>query len=173
MLPSDQEYGGWAASGEIDIMEFLGHELDTVHGTLHYGGAWPRNVSMGRGYKVADADFSEGFHTFALEWQVGEFRWYVDGHHYQTQTRWHSEGVEFPAPFDKRFHLLLNLAVGGNWPGEPDDTTEFPQQFVIDYVRVYREAVPPEPTPEPEPEAGTPPAEAASEEPPPSEPDGE
>ena len=67
------------------------------------------------------------------------FDWYVDGEHYQTQTEWHTEGAEFPAPFDQKFHLILNVAVGGNWPGNPDGTTVFPQRMDVDYVRVYRD----------------------------------
>jgi beta-glucanase (GH16 family) len=65
-------------------------------------------------------------------------RWYVDDHLYQTQTNWHTRTGAFPAPFDQRFHLILNLAVGGNWPGNPDATTVFPQTMTVDYVRVYR-----------------------------------
>ena len=65
-------------------------------------------------------------------------RWYVDGHLYQTQTNWQTRTAPFPAPFDQPFHVVLNLAVGGNWPGNPDATTGFPQAMVIDYVRVYR-----------------------------------
>jgi beta-glucanase (GH16 family) len=138
MLPADNEYGEWAASGEIDIMELVGHEPATVHGTLHYGGTWPDNTYSGSSYTLPSSDFSQDFHVFALEWAPGEFRWYVDGFRYRTQSQWHTQGHDFPAPFDKRFHLLINLAVGGNWPGNPDATTEFPQELVIDYVRVYQ-----------------------------------
>ena len=65
-------------------------------------------------------------------------RWYVDDSLYQTQTEWYSTGHEYPAPFDQRFHILLNVAVGGNWPGNPDSSTVFPQKMIIDYVRVYQ-----------------------------------
>lgn len=139
MMPSHDVYGGWAASGEIDIMELVGHRPDVVHGTLHYGGAWPDNTSSGSSYRLDSGTFSDDFHVFALEWEEGEMRWYVDGEHYQTQTSWYTEGYAFPAPFDQPFHLLLNVAVGGDWPGSPDATTEFPQEMVIDYVRVYQE----------------------------------
>jgi beta-glucanase (GH16 family) len=138
MLPTDNEYGRWAASGEIDIMELVGHEPATVHGTLHHGGSWPDNEHSGSSYTLPSGDFSQDFHVFALEWEPGEFRWYVDGVHYQTQTEWSTDGFPFPAPFDRRFHLLVNLAVGGRWPGDPDATTAFPQELVIDYVRVYQ-----------------------------------
>lgn len=138
MMPSDDVYGGWAASGEIDIVELVGHQPHTVHGTLHYGGEWPANTSSGSSYELDSGTFSDGFHLFALEWEEGEIRWYVDGEHYQTQTQWYTEGYAFAAPFDQPFHLLLNVAVGGDWPGSPDSTTEFPQEMVVDYVRVYQ-----------------------------------
>ncbi len=140
MLPTDWVYGGWAASGEIDIMELLGHDTKTVHGTLHYGGAWPENVNSGKALTLPQGDFANEFHTFRLDWEANEFKWYVDDELYQTQTQWHTKGQPYPAPFDQRFHLLLNLAVGGNWPGNPDASTIFPQTMMVDYVRVYRRA---------------------------------
>ena len=79
------------------------------------------------------------FHEFALEWEPTELRWYLDGQLYATQTNWYSSGQPFPAPFNERFHLLMNVAVGGNFPGNPDGSTVFPQQMVVDYVRVYRD----------------------------------
>ena len=137
MMPTDNVYGGWAASGEIDIMEYLGHEPHRVHGTLHYGDSWPNNVHTGTHYDLPSGTFHEDFHTFTLEWEHGEMRWYVNGEHYQTQNDWYTRGQPFPAPFDQRFHMILNVAVGGNWPGPPNHTTRFPQEMVIDYVRVY------------------------------------
>ncbi|MFW5783674.1 MAG: glycoside hydrolase family 16 protein [Spirochaetota bacterium] len=139
MLPTDEVYGGWAASGEIDIVELVGHQPDRVHGTLHYGGEWPMNTYTGDSYRLPDDEtFGDSFHVFTLIWQEGAFHWFVDGEHYQTQRHWRTQGHEFPAPFDERFHMLLNVAVGGNWPGSPDETTEFPQEMVVDYVRVYQ-----------------------------------
>jgi len=138
MMPTDNEYGTWAASGEIDIMEMVGHEPDVVHGTLHYGAQWPDNVYSGDEYRLDSGKFSDDFHTFTLEWEEGEMRWYVDGKHYQTQNNWFTDGHAFPAPFNKRFHLIMNLAVGGNWPGNPDASTEFPQKLIVDYVKVYQ-----------------------------------
>jgi beta-glucanase (GH16 family) len=138
MLPTDERYGGWAASGEIDIVELVGHQPARVHGTLHYGGEAPANQSSGDSYDLSGEIFADDFHLFALEWEEGEIRWYVDGVRYQTQTEWSSTAAPFPAPFDQPFHLLLNVAVGGNWPGSPDITTPFPQSMQVDYVRVYR-----------------------------------
>lgn len=137
MLPSEDRYGSWAASGEIDIVELVGHEPDRVHGTLHYGGEWPDNVYSGAPFVLGSGTFADRFHTFTLEWEEGEMRWYVDGEHYQTQTDWRSTGGPYPAPFDQPFHLVLNVAVGGNWPGYPDARTVFPQAMVVDYVRVF------------------------------------
>lgn len=138
MLPTDEVYGTWAASGEIDIVELVGHEPNRVHGTLHYGGPAPANTFSGSAFTLPSGTFADAFHTFSLEWEEGEIRWYVDGQRYQTQTDWRSTGAAFPAPFDQRFHLVLNVAVGGNWPGNPDATTVFPQSMDIDWVRVYR-----------------------------------
>ncbi|TVQ07856.1 MAG: glycosyl hydrolase family protein [Balneolaceae bacterium] len=137
MMPTDDVYGRWPASGEIDIMELVGHEPDVIHGTLHYG---PPHTYTGGSYTLENGTFNDDFHTFALEWERGEMRWYVDDVLYLTQTDWFSQGQGFPAPFEQRFHMILNVAVGGNWPGSPDNTTVFPQQMEIDFVRVYRDA---------------------------------
>lgn len=138
MLPTDWEYGGWAASGEIDIMELLGHEPWKVYATLHFGGEWPNNRKSPSGvFELNQGTFSQDFHVFTLVWEPAAFHWYVDGEHYHTETQWSSDGQPYPAPFDKRFHLLLNVAVGGNWPGDPDLSTIFPQTMEVDYVRVY------------------------------------
>jgi len=140
MMPSESKYGGWAASGEIDIMELVGHEPNKVYGTLHYGGEWPNNVQTGKSFVLPFGSFADDFHIFTLEWDADQFRWYVDGILYQTQTTWHTANAAYPAPFDQYFHLLLNVAVGGKWPGNPDNSTLFPQKMVIDYVRVYKRA---------------------------------
>jgi beta-glucanase (GH16 family) len=143
MLPTDEDYGGWAASGEIDIMEYLGDDTTRVYGTIHYGGAWPANEHRGTSYITDDTAFNNAFHVFALEWEEGKLRWYVDGEEFQNlgTGMWYSSAAPFPAPFNKRFHLLINMAVGGNWPGSPDVNTVFPQELVVDYVRVYQDGV--------------------------------
>ncbi len=141
MLPSrPATYGTWAASGEIDVVEYVGSEPDRVFGTIHYGSPWPNNLFSSSEYILRNGTFDKGFHVFAVEWERGEIRWYVDGTHYATQQEWSSTGGPFPAPFDVEFHLLLNLAVGGNLPGAPDASTQFPQELVVDYVRVYQPA---------------------------------
>jgi hypothetical protein len=141
MLPTDLRYGGWAASGEIDIVEYLGHEPTRVHGTIHYGARWPNSASSQSSYDLQNGTFHDDFRVFAIEWEPGEIRWYIDGIHYGTQTEWFSTDGPYPAPFDVDFHLLLNVAVGGNWPGSPDSTTTFPQELIADYVRVYQSAL--------------------------------
>jgi len=137
MLGNDIGTVGWPTCGEIDIMENIGREPSIVHGTLHgpgYSGATPLTGS----YTLPNAQkFADDFHVFAVEWESNQIRFYVDGVLYQTKkstdvpggTRW---------VFDHPFFLLLNTAVGGNWPGYPDATTVFPQQMLVDYVRVYR-----------------------------------
>lgn len=145
MLPETETYGGWAASGEIDIMEARGQQPGRVAGTIHYGGSWPNNASsesvrmLPAGQSIAD------FHTYALEWDVSPspaLRWYVDDVLYATKTSWWSAGGAYPAPFDKPFSLLVNLAVGGNYVGPPDASTVFPSQMLVDSVRVFSAAPP-------------------------------
>ena len=139
MLASDTSiYGTWAASGEIDIVEYLGSDPNRIFGTIHYGASFPGNVFSSTDYFLPSGTFNDDFHTFAVEWEFGEIRWYIDGVQYASRDSWFSTGGPFPAPFDVDFHLLLNLAVGGNLPGPPDATTVFPQEYVIDYVRVYQ-----------------------------------
>lgn len=135
MLSTDEVYGSWPQSGEIDIMELVGHEPDVVHGTVHYGNLPPANRSIGEDYRLPTGDFSEDFHVFAIEWEENEIRWFVDDYMYAVKTP--SDLLPSPWPFDQRFHFLLNVAVGGNWPGDPDGTTLFPQTMEVDYVRVY------------------------------------
>ena len=138
MLPTDEVYGTWASSGEIDIVEFKGQEPNVIWGTLHYGKQWPDNKHSGTQFRSPDVDFTRDFHTFTLEWEEGVVRWLIDGKLYQTQTQWESAGGKFPAPFDQNFHMVLNLAVGGGFVGNPDASTKFPAQFEVDYVRVYQ-----------------------------------
>lgn len=150
MLPTDNVYGGWAASGEIDIMEAVNLTVGgerRVHGTLHFGDNWPNNVYSGDAYLLPNgANPADDFHEYAIEWEQGEIRWYVDGNHFATQTQdgWYTlADLDDPsAPFNQRFHLILNLAVGGDWAGAVNDTgideSAFPQEMVVDYVRVYQ-----------------------------------
>ncbi len=143
MLPEDSAYGGgWAASGEIDIMEAKGSLPDRISGAIHYGGVWPSNVYATAEHQLPDGARISDYHVYALEWEQEEIRWYVDGALFQTVKEWHSvdasgERLPYPAPFDRPFHLLINLAVGGHFDGNPDDGTVFPAVMEVDYVRVY------------------------------------
>lgn len=149
MLPTDWIYGGWASSGEIDIMEAVNLKVGgeaRVHGTLHYGDAWPDNVYTGVEYVLPNgANPADDFHEYAIEWEEGEIRWYVDGDHFATQTQagWYTTAaLDVPAaPYNQTFHLILNLAVGGDWAANVNDTginpDVFPQELIVDYVRVY------------------------------------
>lgn len=137
MMPQYDAFGHWPASGEIDIMEHLGREPEVVHTTVHYGDREGRHARQGRATR-ADVPYSDDFHVYALEWRPGLLRWFVDGRMVFQTWRWPSPDSAHPhAPFDQPFYLLLNLAVGGQWAHEPPETTEYPMQLVVDYVRVY------------------------------------
>ncbi len=158
MLPTDEVYGGWAASGENDILEAVnlgepcrecrGDVENRVFGTLHYGGEWPENTYQNRETTLPPSENGEqDFHVFAVEWSEGRIEWFLDGesYGYLTQRRWRSSseaarGRPF-APFDQRFHLILNLAVGGHLAEGRNvggvRVEAFPQQFIVDWVRVY------------------------------------
>ncbi len=127
MMPTDSYYGGWPLSGEIDIMEMLGQQANKIYGTIHFG--QPEQSRQGS-YVLAQGYFCGDFHTFAVEWDSSSISWFVDSSMYYK--------TYITKPFDKRFFLILNVAVGGNWPGSPDYTTVFPQKMLVDYVRVYR-----------------------------------
>ena len=137
MLGSNVIEVHWPACGEIDIMENIGKEPSTVHGTMH-GPGYSGSTSIGAKYSLPKGQrFANDFHVFAVEWEPNVIRWYVDDHLYQTRTH-----KDLPARkewvYDHPFFILLNLAVGGNWPGNPDAATVFPQTMRVDYVRVYQ-----------------------------------
>ena len=144
MMSQDSVYGGWASSGEIDVMENKGRNPTTVGGAIHYGGPWPNNTYSALDYVFPGGGVATDFHIYMLEWSTNSIKWYVDGVLYQTRTSWYSTGNPYPAPFDQSFYLIINLAVGGRYDGDPDDTTVFPGVMQVDYVRVYDfVAVPP------------------------------
>ncbi len=179
MLPTDEVYGGWPKSGEIDILETVNLKAATndggiegyIHGTLHYGNDWPNNVSSGKAF-LPETNPADGFHNYAIEWQEGEIRWYFDGYLYATQRKsevrtlgdgtpvglshrgWYvpqfnpitgeEENIYTNAPYDQDFHLILNVAVGGDWPENVNelgiDAEAFAnggQSMQVDWVRVY------------------------------------
>ncbi|HEX3557652.1 MAG TPA: glycoside hydrolase family 16 protein [Pyrinomonadaceae bacterium] len=137
LLGDDIDSAGWPACGEIDIIENIGREPSTVHGTLHGPGYSGAN-GIGAPYTLPGGRrFADAFHIFAVEWEPKEIRWYVDGKLYETRTP-----ADLPAGakwvYDHPFFIILNFAVGGGWPGDPDATTRFPQTMLVDYVRVYK-----------------------------------
>jgi beta-glucanase (GH16 family) len=127
----------WPACGEIDIMELIGHQPDTLYGTLH-GPGYSGKHGISKSVVVPGAALGDAYHVFAVDWTPGRIVWLIDGRAYQTVTpadlpagaQWVFDGIQC--------FLLFNLAVGGLWPGYPDATTQFPQEYRIDYVRVYR-----------------------------------
>jgi Beta-glucanase/Beta-glucan synthetase len=142
MANDENVYGQWPRCGEIDCMEVMGQETNKAYGTLHYGN--PHSQSQGT-YTITDgADFSDDFHIYTCDWEPGKITWYVDGVKYHEESEWHSTTVgqgtlAYPAPFDQPFYIILNLAVGGSWVGNPNDETSFENNpYVIDYVRVYQ-----------------------------------
>lgn len=144
MLPATSDYGVWASSGEIDILEAKGRLANRMYGTVHYGQAWPGNKYSGGMYKFPDDTDISTYHTYTLDWEPGKLTWLVDGNTFYETQQWWSMGKDatepyaYPAPYDKPFYILLNLALGGNFDGgvAPDDT-EFPARMYVDYVRVY------------------------------------
>jgi len=143
MANDENVYGQWPRCGEIDCMEVMGQDTKKLYGTIHYGN--PHAESQGT-YTIEDGkeSFSDGFHTFTCDWEPGKITWYVDGKKYHEESNWHSttEGqgtLTYPAPFDQPFYIILNLAVGGSWVGNPNEETSFVDNpFVVDYVRVYQ-----------------------------------
>lgn len=139
MLGDDIGKVGWPDSGEIDIMENVGKEPAMVHGTIH-GPGYSGAGGIESPYSLPDKKiFSDAFHIFAVEWNPNVVRFYVDHDLYTTRTPADlPKGTKWV--FDHPFFILLNVAVGGSWPGDPDASTEFPQTMLVDYVRVYRRA---------------------------------
>jgi len=146
MLGTDIEKPGWPGCGEIDIMENIGKEPALVHGTIH-GPGYSGGHGIGAPYALPDAlpadqRFADDFHLFAVEWEANVIRFYVDDHLYATRTPADlPKGAKWV--YDHPFFVLLNVAVGGDWPGSPDASSEFPQTMLVDYVRVYERAKPP------------------------------
>lgn len=160
MLGSNIGEAGWPVCGEIDIMEFLGHDTRTVYGHVH-GPGYSGGASIGTGYTLPEdaPSFSQEFHVFSIEWDEDEIRWHVDGERYfafskdtldRKNREWfEQQGIEgahqqtqiYRWVFDQEFFLLVNVAVGGHWPGYPDENTQFPQRMYIDHIRVYERAI--------------------------------
>ncbi|MBU6258374.1 MAG: glycoside hydrolase family 16 protein [Burkholderiales bacterium] len=153
MLPQADAYGGWAASGEIDLMEIVGERPHEVLSSIHFGSSYPERSMITHVHALPGGASVADWHEYAVEWEPGEIRFYVDGEHTTTRDHWWScsrtrdgHGLQprraaelnpWPAPFDRPFYILMNVAVGGNFPGAPNEQTRFPAELVVDYVRVY------------------------------------
>ena len=139
MLGDDIDKVQWPTCGEIDIMENIGKEPNLVHGTIHgpgYSGSGGISAPLGT---AVDQKFADDFHVYAVEWEPKEIRFYVDEFLYATRTPAHlPRGAKWV--YDHPFFIILNVAVGGGWPGNPDATTVFPQTMLVDYVRAYKRA---------------------------------
>jgi len=153
MLPVADKYGGWAASGEIDLMEIAGERPHEVLNSIHFGSTAPRRTLITTVHALPEGSLVSDWHSYAVEWEPGALRFYVDEVQTCTYDHWWScgvvkdgQGVEatnagelhpWPAPFDQPFYLVMNVAVGGNFPGVPNTETQFPAMLVVDYVRVF------------------------------------
>jgi len=135
MLGADMKRNQWPACGEIDIMENIGREPNMVHGTIH-GPGYSGGDNIGKEFQLSAGRFADDYHVYAVEWVPERLDFQVDGQTYYTATP-----ASLPAGtkwvFDHPFFLILNIAIGGEWPRNPDKTTEFPQVMLVDYVRVY------------------------------------
>ena len=142
MMPEKESlYGQWPKCGEIDIMEVLGDQTNTAYGTVHYGE--PHAEKQGT-VILSSGTFASDFHDFAVEWEPGRMEWFIDGVSYLVVTDWFTAEndieKDFPAPFNQKFCIQINLAIGGTWPGYPETGASYMQnaEFEIDYVRVYQ-----------------------------------
>jgi len=137
MLGENIPFAGWPACGEIDIMEMVGGSgrENTVHGTAHWANG-SQHAQYGGHYTLSSGTFADDFHVFRIEWDQSAIKWYVDNAHHTTISITPSGLSEF----HQDFFIILNLAVGGNWPGNPNSSTTFPQYFEVDYIRVYQSA---------------------------------
>ena len=138
MLGANFDAVGWPACGEIDIMELVGHQPETVHGTAHWGAAWNQHQYQGSSISLPNGEtFGDAFHVFSVVWQQDQITWLMDDQPFYSLTTANMNGQ--PYPFNAPFFFILNIAVGGNWPGYPDASTSFPQQMQVDCIRVFQQ----------------------------------
>lgn len=151
LLPNDDTYGTWAASGEIDVMEARGRLPGTTSGAIHFGGQWPANTYIGSDYSFPDGQtFDSDYHVYSAVWEENNIKWYVDGKCFYkaTSDQWYTNGApnDENAPFDQRFYIIMNLAVGGLFDGGLiPGADDLPAAMQVDYVRVYKDATDGEP----------------------------
>lgn len=135
MLSTDWQYGGWPASGEIDIMEHV-NSGSQIHGSVHTE-AYNHRIGTQKTAQINAADADKNFHVYSVEWTENEIIVLLDNVEYFTFSN-DGKGDYTTWPFDKRFHLIMNVAIGGDWPGNPTTETIFPKEMIVDYVRVYK-----------------------------------
>jgi beta-glucanase (GH16 family) len=137
MLSTDWKYGGWPESGEVDIMEHVGYDPGVIHGTIHTEAFNHRKQTQKEG-KISVVDAQDAFHVYSVDWSKDQMRFFVDDKLYHTVNRNAQDSFK-EWPFDQRFHLIMNVAVGGDWGGSKGvDENIWPQQMLVDYVRVYQ-----------------------------------
>lgn len=149
MMPQDSKYG-WPNDGEIDIVEALGSEKNKIYGTLHSGNNTDGGQSTGVTYTLSSGDLSDDYHTYSIIWEPEKIHFLIDNKEYGVVDKWPSYfkvndtqySLDFPDPFNKPFYLMLNLGVGGDWGGEPNNTTKWGEntKMYVDYVRVYQKS---------------------------------
>ena len=139
MLPTDWLFGGWPSSGEIDIMEHVGYDLGVVHGSVHTE-AYNHKINTQRSSARKIANVDTEFHVYSIIWDKDKISFFIDDVQYFLFEN-DQQGNYKTWPFDQRFHLLINIAVGGDWPGNPDNSTNFPRKMLVDYVRVYEKSI--------------------------------
>jgi beta-glucanase (GH16 family) len=137
LMPQDSPYGGWPSCGEIDIVENKGDYPAVVQGTIHYAGPDGGHRQETALYTFPVGNGVGNFHTYDLDWTTNSISWYVDNQLYEMQTNWSTADATYPAPFDQPFYIIMNLAIGGQYDGNPDTNTVFPGEMQVDYVRVY------------------------------------
>lgn len=134
MLGSNIGTVGWPACGEIDIMELIGKSPNKVYGTLHWGASVASHQSSGNNYTLSSGIFNDQFHVFSMVWDANQIQLFVD-----DNPAYFTKNINDNAlPFNNDFFFIFNVAVGGDWPGSPDGTTQFPQRMIVDYVRVFQ-----------------------------------
>ncbi|MEN8124903.1 MAG: glycoside hydrolase family 16 protein [Bacteroidota bacterium] len=135
MLGDNIDQAGWPACGEIDIMEMIGNEASTSHATVHFGTDFASHKYSGNSYQVSNEIFNDRFHVFSVVKEVNQMWFFVDDIMIFEFNTNDTQGMSYP--FNQNYFLILNVAIGGDWPGDPDGTTQFPQQMIVDYIRVF------------------------------------
>ena len=135
MLGNNIDQVNWPACGEMDILELLGHEPNKIYGTMHWGNSTAAHASKGTSYTLPTGSFDQQFHVYSLIWKMNDLRVLIDD---QEFLRVASTDVSGTYPFNSDFFFIFNIAVGGAWPGSPDNNTVFPQRMVVDYIRVFQ-----------------------------------